>query len=818
MGIINVENAGNSALSSNIPTYTWAHRPLPNAFGIGQAWFSDIGNSGEMGFCDGKTWTLKNGFDERSIVVIGADHGSIQHYGSANNGLSRMYSDLGLAHYVAINTDHDGGGYPGQTNQMTWDQIKTIRDVNGCDIISHGARHAGIWNELNTGISLRYVGTGSAATVAITGTYPTITIAGTVTAGPGGEDFSFDTSNALYNTFDELLAAIAATGTAVWVCLKANELPGTELSNNLMTIAAQDVKTAARRFAAGGGLRIRYVGTNNETNDAKTASLTLSTSTITIYQDGVTVGAYALSSNTLKQLSDAIDAVSGWDCHICNDGDSITGFNYLSGSESAQNLVPVQGGLECLSRLTTLSARLSNWKMLDYLLQRAVDNSAANGVTLTDFAQSGSSFARSAMHGHRQHNVFRGNPDEREMIAPHAVPASRMGKFMLTYPVLIAHTRAQIIANMRALAENPGWTSCWLMHNVGADATSGYTLNFAGYTADATEADWFALLKEAKTQVDAKKLNVVNLSQASAMAKHYAEPTNLIFNPMFINSGETLTGLVGDGGNVVPGWLASTNTGISAMTIDSAGKVSITATGSNVAPLKQQVYLQAGKTYELGVMVEVPVHTSGSGAYINIGKVKGSWKGNRVTISSVQKSSITRSEHVKLRITMPNRTLPTMRIRSKPGLGPTWDLSVNKNINLNIISIGAIDNLDCSVGAALNTAVTAYEIAAAINAAIKANATYRDYPEYHNIARGEKGRVIIEVPTTDSDTTFAITLAAATTTSATALIFGNAICNGHAFASQQPGIEDYVMTVNLGVNSVGTVIFSNPYITEVKYD
>ena len=57
MGIIVLEDT-EITIQGN-PTYTWASKPTAAEFGKGQAWFSDIGANGSMGYSDGTNWILK---------------------------------------------------------------------------------------------------------------------------------------------------------------------------------------------------------------------------------------------------------------------------------------------------------------------------------------------------------------------------------------------------------------------------------------------------------------------------------------------------------------------------------------------------------------------------------------------------------------------------------------------------------------------------------------------------------------------------------------------------------------------------------------
>lgn len=56
--------------SGNIPEYTWATKPTPQEFGVGQMWFSDIN---AMGYSDGADWTaskITKPFIPSSYVAI----------------------------------------------------------------------------------------------------------------------------------------------------------------------------------------------------------------------------------------------------------------------------------------------------------------------------------------------------------------------------------------------------------------------------------------------------------------------------------------------------------------------------------------------------------------------------------------------------------------------------------------------------------------------------------------------------------------------------------------------------------------------------
>ncbi len=86
--------------------------------------------------------------------------------------------------------------------------------------------------------AMQYTGTGSAATMTISGNLLTTT----VTGGPGGENLSFDLTNASYDTMSELTAAIS--GRSGYTATLASTGKGAAHTITLADLAAQDIRSA----------------------------------------------------------------------------------------------------------------------------------------------------------------------------------------------------------------------------------------------------------------------------------------------------------------------------------------------------------------------------------------------------------------------------------------------------------------------------------------------------------------------------------------------------------------------------------------------
>lgn len=143
----------------------------------------------------------------------------------------------------------------------------------------------------------------------------------------------------------------------------------------------------------------------------------------------------------------------------------------------------------------------------------------------------------------------------------------------------------------------------------------------------------------------------------------------------------------------------------------------------------------------------------------------------------------------------------------------TYDMSINKNIKLNLLSIGATGDIDCSgVSAAATTAV---EIANKINTAIAADSTYASKKEYHNIATVVNGYLTLSIPVLGTDQASVLSVAAGSTASAVAAIFGNATVSGWPQLVGMQTSENFTLRLALRTTLQGSSLISNISLKEV---
>jgi len=182
----------------------------------------------------------------------------------------------------------------------------------GRDVDSHSWSHQ--YFQTAAALTIKYTGTGSAATMTIAGT----TLTTSVTGGPGGENLSFDLTNPSYNTLSSLVTAINAHGgyTATLSITAATD------SVTLAPVAAQDIKsgtyTALFRYAS--VFAIRYVGTG--TAATMTISGNLLTTTITGGPGGenISLDLTNPSYDTMSELAATINGRSGYSAAMVSTG------------------------------------------------------------------------------------------------------------------------------------------------------------------------------------------------------------------------------------------------------------------------------------------------------------------------------------------------------------------------------------------------------------------------------------------------------------------------------------------------------------------
>ena len=172
------------------------------------------------------------------------------------------------------------------------------------------------------------------------------------------------------------------------------------------------------------------------------------------------------------------------------------------------------------------------------------------------------------------------------------------------------------------------------------------------------------------------------------------------------------------------------------------------------------------------------------------------------------------SGHYRVRFTVEDDQqpeLPTLIGRNSQ----TFDVSVNKYIRLNLDNRGLTSDIDCSAGAAVASAATAKEIAAAINTAISGNATYP--AEFHSCAKAINGKVVITSPYRRNGEAGGVVLAAGTTASAAIAIFGGTGV-GLAYGQQSaaPKASQYLYIMAFLINAQGTIKIRAPYIQKLR--
>jgi hypothetical protein len=139
-----------------------------------------------------------------------------------------QFDTRGLQPSIAIVTGYDA------TNGMIskfQEWINAGRDLN-----SHSWSHQ--YFQQPSAFTIRYTGTGTAATLTIAGNVLTTT----VTGGPGGENLSLNLTNASYNTMSKLWSTIAGRGG--YTATADPNCKGAAHSITLADVTAQDIKTS----------------------------------------------------------------------------------------------------------------------------------------------------------------------------------------------------------------------------------------------------------------------------------------------------------------------------------------------------------------------------------------------------------------------------------------------------------------------------------------------------------------------------------------------------------------------------------------------
>jgi len=762
------------------------------------------------------------------ILVLGGDHPYLQWWGTNGyDGMAQMYLDQGITPYIAINTDSVDG--PGASDRMTWQQCKDLQD-RGVEFVSHGYWHLDKWNRANTGIRIEYLGANGTATVQVQTAVPSTALVCTAGADSVTSTFSTDTTlSAVKATLE------AANGGGKWRVTLDSILTGNESSTNLLGMnAARNIlaSTNNQYFCAGGGIELTY-GTTPPGALKHVWVRRTSGGTFTVFGDGPQQYALSLGTNSLSTLVAGVNAagVTGLTALLCDNGrtETATKPSYLIGDELATNLKTITY-LEFTSRPQVMDAGLPNWYIIERQFQTSQALAATYGITLKHFAQSGGNFY--PWHtNHSQYGLHRGNTLY-QTTAPPVMQRQNIKNFV-THRTLTNTGVAPTYqgANILALADAmvgysttqklEPWVFVANMHKLLADGTTPYKLPTNDPTYyDQTEADWYAFLKRVATYVAAGKLRTLTFSELAAIPTA-RPPNNLFFNPAFANAGASFAPATSaqDGGFYCPGWLVIRASTMSTMTISNGVLSCVNSSSTATELISQEISLVPGKSYEFNAYVDVTAYTTGAGIQWSFQSMHGQVKNllAPATNYKVTGPQIFQTGECVMRVTIPKfeNFTPAQAISA----AETWDLSVNKNIKLNIQSVLSIDNLDCSVTAAAAgraAAARAIDVATDINNAIKAAGTYT--ADYFNVATAVAGKVVITAPNLGTDQATSLSVLAATANSATAVIFGNATVEGRQQFLNPATSENFIFRVALRSSMQASFTISNPTCREVEYN
>lgn len=223
--------------------------------------------------------------------------------------------------------------------------------------------------------------------------------------------------------------------------------------------------------------------------------------------------------------------------------------------------------------------------------------------------------------------------------------------------------------------------------------------------------------------------------------------------------------------------------------IDNGIKATMSASVTARELLSQRVVVERGRRYRGGFRIETENGTP-SIVTVRVKSAYGDWPDTVAgsQLRYIQGPSFSRQmDDVYFDFEIPwSKANGNPRVTSQ-NTGP-YNLAMNKNVQVTLEGSTGFD-IDCSAGAVSASAVTATEVAAAINSAIKANAQFAAKPELWSIARAENNRVVLESPRRQNQPlgTVGIGLAAGSTASASATIFGGL---GSGFGYSNHGGED----------------------------
>ena len=726
------------------------------------------------------------------VVLIGGDHPYPQLWGTnGRNGLAGLYASRGIVPYVAVNTNSQTGEGVGQGSMLSWDRLKQLESWGMIELGSHGVRHYQDWTSPDAGLHVKYTGNAATATMHVTSTGVVGTTAGNV------HDFAFDF--ATYPTLGELSAAIDALPN--WTSSYSTELSGSESSAMMLTVADTNAKsciaasTYGTNFSMAGGIRIFW---DTAVTPAQNVFAYLTATSLNIIRDGMRVASISLSAHTMSSLLAAVRAVNPalastdqngkYFTALCNDMGAV-GRAYMTGEEAALNLgrgVKYSYKFDCLRQPCVLPA---GGLSAAYLRRRnavgARVAAQAAGTDLPTFIQSGSNFfASHAAELAGDYEQFRGN-SRWDIIEPKPTPITLTANGFHTHiSTKNNYNSTEAIDGLvDGIIASRGHVVDLLIHAITSDAvpddgtvpgSSGYYLRTAGAGADMTEAPFVYLLDRLRAAANAGKIRIVQQRDLNQVARISLPTKNLIYNPTLRARPGADLKITDNWGRLVSGWKLD---GFSLPAISQIdGGIEFTSAGSLRTVLTQRVIVERGKRYRIGARVETDGGTNVYGCRFCVASVRGDWPDQVAgqTLSKIS-SEILTGPYNDLTFDF---TVPTPRGRGFAKIvslnAQPWNLSTNKNVKLTVPGFTAFD-IDCSVGAASASAVTAKEVAAAINAGVAANAAFAAHSDLHTMARAENGRVVIEFPRIAEygyGSAGELKVAAGTTASATNTIFG----------------------------------------------
>jgi len=767
--------------------------------------------------------------DAGTLVYV-RDHAYSQIVGDAtHDSHHQWFKDNGLFPYtLTVNTT--GSSSPGSAYSMSWAEcVELVQD--GCEISNHANRHIQSLARATTGIYLTYSGANATATAYVSDLPRTLNL---VDSGAT----SFDLTNASYDTLTELVAAVNAV--PGWWMSAADELDGSERSADLLVVTSpgKDCKTGAY-FGLNGGVLVRYKGSAYRTAMAKV----FNNQYLMLFGDGCEIAELNFTNaayDTLTELVAAVNALESgdWEATLINNGG--TAPTYCDGSEPCTGNLRTGDWQDVYHRYAWFSAGLPQPSVWRKLLNKAKTVAAANGVSLKNFADvGGGAWSQVCAHISEFSNLSRCS-NVKTVIRPGAIPADVacvLPNFSYDDNTSVLGTATQLATVINALADSPGFVCSLFSHQFKNDGSSGRNfldqqdLGGAGLWWQ-YEAKGTALLGAVKTQTDANRLNTLTQQDFYRMRPVLTKPKNRLFNPRWINSGDAMHGLASDAGYIVPGWLLVTPSITSLSVADGVMTVENGTYSLNNKYFRAMVWLQPGKTYEVGISIETLIRNADqTGCALELAPVYG-WESLQqlsttqpgaagVYIHTPEQPGKTTGDHrwMVAAFTVPLPQRKPVYIRSR-NTGP-FDLSTNKNIRININSIGLTANIDCSTGAVSAAAVEAWEVANAINAGVKATSAYAGYSQFHNIATAESGKVILTSPysSNTSPVQGQIDISAGTSASAVTAIFGTPVVgseppHGASFTGGFQTLVPYYYTVY--INATNKFRLHSPTVTEIE--